>query len=30
MKKEVFINQFEEFVHEYYTVYKNGAKGWGN
>lgn len=29
MKKEVFISQFEGFVHEYYAVYKNGTKGWG-
>lgn len=29
MTKEMFVSEFERLVHEYYTIYKNGTKGWG-
>lgn len=29
MTKEMFVTEFEQLVHEYYTIYKNGTKGWG-
>lgn len=30
MTKDMFVSEFERLVHEYYTIYKNGTKGWGN
>jgi len=29
MTKDMFVSEFERLVHEYYTIYKNGTKGWG-